>query len=70
MNSTSPTEVAGRLADRLDEENLAYAIGGALALGVWGVPRMTSNVEKTMNSIIRIVPVRPVSSSRLSGPLW
>lgn len=41
----APTEVAGRLADRFDEDNLPYAIGGALALGVWGVPRMTSDVD-------------------------
>jgi hypothetical protein len=45
MSPSSPTEVAGRLADRLDEDNLPYAIGGALALGVWGVPRMTSDVD-------------------------
>jgi hypothetical protein len=45
MSPSSPTEVAGRLADRFDEDNLPYAIGGALALGVWGVPRMTSDVD-------------------------
>jgi hypothetical protein len=42
---STPTEVAGRLADRFDEDTLPYAIGGALALGVWGVPRMTSDVD-------------------------
>ncbi len=45
MSPSAPTEVAGRLADRLDEDDLPYAIGGALALGVWGVPRMTSDVD-------------------------
>jgi hypothetical protein len=40
-----PTEVLGRLADRFDEDSLPYAIGGALALGAWGVPRTTSDVD-------------------------
>jgi hypothetical protein len=38
-------EVAEHLADRLDEDALAYALGGALALGVWGVPRTTADVD-------------------------
>ena len=42
---TAPTEVAARLADRFDEDGLPYAIGGALALGAWGVPRTTSDVD-------------------------
>lgn len=41
----SPTEVASRLADRFDEDGLPYALGGALALGAWGVPRTTSDVD-------------------------
>jgi hypothetical protein len=40
-----PTEVLAKLADRFDEDDLAYAIGGALALGAWGVPRATSDVD-------------------------
>jgi len=43
--AAGPTEVAGRLADRLDEDGLPYALGGALALGAWGVPRTTSDVD-------------------------
>ena len=41
----APTEVAARLADRFDEDGLPYALGGALALGAWGVPRTTSDVD-------------------------
>lgn len=41
----APTEVAVRLADRFDEDGLPYALGGALALGAWGVPRTTSDVD-------------------------
>ena len=42
---TSPTDVLGRLADRFDKDCLPYAVGGALALGAWGVPRTTSDVD-------------------------
>jgi hypothetical protein len=42
---TSPTDVVARLADRFDEDGLPYALGGALALGAWGVPRTTSDVD-------------------------
>jgi len=41
----SPVDVAGHLADRFDEDGLAYAFGGAMALGAWGVPRTTSDVD-------------------------
>jgi hypothetical protein len=42
---SSPDLVAASLADRFDEDRLPYALGGALALGVWGVPRTTSDVD-------------------------
>ncbi len=42
---TSPTDVVARLADHFDEDGLPYALGGALALGAWGVPRTTSDVD-------------------------
>ncbi|MBI5502356.1 MAG: hypothetical protein HY907_19080 [Deltaproteobacteria bacterium] len=37
--------MARRLADALDAAALPYAIGGALALGVWGFPRATNDVD-------------------------
>jgi hypothetical protein len=33
------------LADALDAAGLPYAVGGALALGVWGFPRATNDVD-------------------------
>ena len=45
---TSPTDVLARLADRFDEDGLPYAVGGALALGAWGVPRTTSDVDMSV----------------------
>jgi len=44
----APTEVAARLAERFDEDGLPYALGGALALGAWGVPRTTSDVDMSV----------------------
>jgi len=38
-------EAARRLAARFDEDQLPYGIGGALALGVWGAPRATKDVD-------------------------
>ncbi|MFN0246174.1 MAG: DUF6036 family nucleotidyltransferase [Kofleriaceae bacterium] len=38
-------EAACRLSERLDEAGIDYAIGGALALGVWGAPRATRDVD-------------------------
>lgn len=40
--------VARRLAERLDEDDIAYGIGGALALGAWGAPRSTRDVDITV----------------------
>lgn len=39
------TVLARRLADALEAAGVPYAIGGALALGVWGFPRATNDVD-------------------------
>jgi hypothetical protein len=39
------TEVARHVASQLEDAELPYAIGGALALGVWGAPRATKDVD-------------------------
>jgi hypothetical protein len=41
----TPGEAAQRLGDLLEDDGLAYAVGGALALGVWGAPRLTKDVD-------------------------
>lgn len=40
-----PVEVARRIADTLEDAGIAYAIGGALALGYAGVVRATKDVD-------------------------
>ena len=44
---TVPTapEVARTLADALEGAQIPYAVGGALALAVWGFPRATNDVD-------------------------
>lgn len=44
MNLSAPA-VARRLADAFEAKHLEYGIGGALALGVWGFPRATKDVD-------------------------
>jgi hypothetical protein len=63
---TSSAEEAGReLADRLEARGVPYAIGGALALAQWGIPRGTIDVD--MN--IWVDPARPTSAAQLLGDL-
>src|SRR3990170_4206606 len=40
--------VAVRLARALDERGTEYALGGAIALGFWGQPRGTMDVDLTL----------------------
>lgn len=41
----SAPEVARTLADALEQAQVPYAVGGALALAVWGFPRATNDVD-------------------------
>ncbi len=41
----NPIDVAHRLAVVFEEDNVPYGFGGALALGVWGAPRATKDVD-------------------------
>ena len=41
-------EVAAKLGARLDARGQQYAVGGAIALGYWGVPRGTVDVDVTV----------------------
>lgn len=38
-------DAARRIGQCFDEDAIPYAIGGALALGVWGAPRATKDVD-------------------------
>ena len=40
-----PLTAALLLADALDRHRISYAIGGALAYGLWGIPRATIDVD-------------------------
>jgi hypothetical protein len=53
--------VAGRLAEQLESRRQEYALGGALALGYWGVPRGTVDVDLTLY----LSPERPTECLRL-----
>ncbi len=52
MHEASPppnaVTVARQLAAKLDERGQEYALGGAIALGFWGVPRGTLDVDITL----------------------
>lgn len=40
-----PVDAAIRIAKRLEADDIPYAIGGALAYGLWAVPRATVDVD-------------------------
>jgi hypothetical protein len=54
-------DVARRLGLLLEADGIEYAIGGALALGVWGAPRGTKDVDLSVfvdeRSIERVIDV-------------
>ncbi|HEY4182391.1 MAG TPA: nucleotidyl transferase AbiEii/AbiGii toxin family protein [Kofleriaceae bacterium] len=41
----TPLDAARRIAAVLSDDGVRYALGGALALGVWGLPRATKDVD-------------------------
>ncbi len=53
--SVNAVVVASRLAEQLESRGAEYAVGGAIALGYWGVPRGTLDVDLT----IFLSPERP-----------
>lgn len=52
MSETNPpieaTAVAAKLAAELQSRSQEYALGGAIALGFWGIPRGTIDVDVTL----------------------
>lgn len=45
IDATDAVEVAARLGHALDRAAVPYAIGGALAYGLFGIPRATNDVD-------------------------
>lgn len=45
MSALTAPEVARRVADAFEGAGIPHAIGGALALGQWGFPRATNDVD-------------------------
>jgi hypothetical protein len=42
------SDLAGQIARQLESRDREYALGGAIALGFWGVPRGTVDVDLTL----------------------
>jgi hypothetical protein len=45
MTPSDPLEAALALAQALEAAGISYALGGALAYGIWGIPRATLDVD-------------------------
>lgn len=43
--ATDAVELGLRIAESLEQAGIPYALGGALALGVWAIPRLTLDVD-------------------------
>jgi hypothetical protein len=55
------TQIALRLAKALEVAQVPYAIGGAIALGVWSIPRATYDVDLDLFvSAEELLPVLPI----------
>jgi hypothetical protein len=54
-------EVAQQLAAELDDAGCEYALGGAIALGIWAEPRGTLDVDVTLF----LTPDQPTACVRL-----
>jgi hypothetical protein len=59
--SRNPAELAQKLAAALDARQIDYAIGDALALGFWGEPRGTLDVDITLF----VSPAQPADCVKL-----
>jgi hypothetical protein len=57
----SAAAVAGELAEQLELRRQEYALGGAIALGYWGTPRGTMDVDVTLY----LPPDRPSECIRM-----
>lgn len=60
-DQSSAAEVAQELAQALEQRGQEYALGGAIALGYWGTPRGTVDVDVT----VFVSPREPASCVQL-----
>lgn len=44
-SADSPLSIALDIASAFDADGISYAIGGALAYGIWGIPRATIDID-------------------------
>lgn len=65
MTVPSAPELARLLADTLEAAGVPHAIGGALALGVWGFPRATNDVD--LDVFVGSDHLKPVLEILLDG---
>lgn len=61
----SAEEAARELVERLEARAIPYAVGGALALNQWAVPRGTKDVDLNL----WVDPARPTSTAQLLGAI-
>ncbi len=61
LAETDPLDLALRLARELEARGVSYALGGALAYGLWAVPRSTADVD--VNVFVEIPGLGPVLDS-------
>jgi hypothetical protein len=45
INPTDPFEAGLRVARAFEDHGISYALGGAPACGLWGIPRATIDVD-------------------------
>lgn len=62
---TLPSTIASKLAGALEAAGIPYAVGGALAYGVWAVPRATKDVD--INIFVRAEGFEPALDVLLSA---
>lgn len=55
---TDPFDAAHKIAAALDERGISYAIGGAVALALWAIPRGTADVD--VNVFVPAEGIEPV----------
>ena len=64
IDESDAVEVGAHLGGALEQAGHAYAIGGALAYGFFGIPRATNDVDLNMDAVV----VNQLRDHTLPGP--